>query len=529
MSIQTVNLGNYANDSTGDDLRTAFEKYNVTVSDLDETRVIDGVNLGNGAPVFAEKVDKNLAFRSIVEGGTPGNVFITYSENEIVIAVRDAIGHIEEDTNPRLGGNLNLNTHTIQGIGEINVTGDITAERYYGVFKGDLIVDNSTLTVAAINTISGDYSTIFLNGLQVSGNNVNVSGTSVLSTFIGDGMAIASGDDLDITSETGKINIYQPTHQAAAGGIQLNVDGTVGAIGFLGPLTGDVTGVITGLYGSNIQGDVEGIITGLPGSEINGILNGDVFGTLTGNVYGNLVGYTTGTHTGSVIGTVSDLSNHVLNDLSDVSLIVPSYGQVLSWNGSQWAPQDQADAVTAYDFGEIGVSVTSPFQLLFQSSTISFGSFLDPSEVIWDLGGIVEANTPTYVLARSDASIVEGATATISLTTTNIGDGENIPYLVTGSGITGGDFTTFTLAGNFTINSNFDSVTVDTAADGYAEGTETLTLTLLGITPTKSISISIIDNTPMEGGGPSTPTFTDTTDGGSPSVTPANTYDGGSP
>ena len=34
MPIQTINLGNYANDGTGDDLRTAFEKINANFNEL---------------------------------------------------------------------------------------------------------------------------------------------------------------------------------------------------------------------------------------------------------------------------------------------------------------------------------------------------------------------------------------------------------------------------------------------------------------------------------------------------------------
>lgn len=44
MSIQTINLGNYANDGTGDDLRTAFEKVNSNLVELFST--VYGANVG---------------------------------------------------------------------------------------------------------------------------------------------------------------------------------------------------------------------------------------------------------------------------------------------------------------------------------------------------------------------------------------------------------------------------------------------------------------------------------------------------
>ena len=47
MPIQTVNLGTYANDGTGDDLRTAFTKVIDNFDYLDLIKVEDGENLGD--------------------------------------------------------------------------------------------------------------------------------------------------------------------------------------------------------------------------------------------------------------------------------------------------------------------------------------------------------------------------------------------------------------------------------------------------------------------------------------------------
>lgn len=46
MAIQTINLGNYANDGTGDDLRTAFTKVNANFTELNSSDVHGGANLG---------------------------------------------------------------------------------------------------------------------------------------------------------------------------------------------------------------------------------------------------------------------------------------------------------------------------------------------------------------------------------------------------------------------------------------------------------------------------------------------------
>lgn len=46
MPIQTINLGTYANDGTGDDLRTAFQKVNANFAELNASDVRGALNLG---------------------------------------------------------------------------------------------------------------------------------------------------------------------------------------------------------------------------------------------------------------------------------------------------------------------------------------------------------------------------------------------------------------------------------------------------------------------------------------------------
>ena len=49
MAIQNINLGTYANDGTGDDLRTAFQKVNNNFAELVSTSgIATGSNLGSG-------------------------------------------------------------------------------------------------------------------------------------------------------------------------------------------------------------------------------------------------------------------------------------------------------------------------------------------------------------------------------------------------------------------------------------------------------------------------------------------------
>ena len=62
------------------------------------------------------------------------------------------ISNVVEDTTPQLGGNLDLNSKTIDGNGNININGTITASSFVGVGTAD--VSTSTLNVTGISTFN---------------------------------------------------------------------------------------------------------------------------------------------------------------------------------------------------------------------------------------------------------------------------------------------------------------------------------------------------------------------------------------
>ena len=71
MAVNLINIGNFANDGTGDDLREAFVKVNQNFEDLDlrddeQTTASNLTNfLGNSAGVFKERVGYDLQFKSL--------------------------------------------------------------------------------------------------------------------------------------------------------------------------------------------------------------------------------------------------------------------------------------------------------------------------------------------------------------------------------------------------------------------------------------------------------------------------------
>ena len=180
MAITRINVGNIANDGTGDDLRQAFVKVNNNFDELD-ARVVpqnNAENLGTGTGVFYTKENNTLQFRSLIAGdnislsadGTSititnnGNISIatdgntlsltgsgrafgikggqnidtSLSGSNINVAI-DATDLIFQDKNPSLGAALNANTFNINNVDTLSAT-TVTA---------------TTLTGALIGTVDG--------------------------------------------------------------------------------------------------------------------------------------------------------------------------------------------------------------------------------------------------------------------------------------------------------------------------------------------------------------------------------------
>jgi hypothetical protein len=151
MPIQTINLGAYPNDGTGDDLRTAFKKINDNFSEVVTTVAIgNATNLGSGVGVFAQRNIANLEFKSLTS--TAGTVAITQTSTTVNL---NAIAKLETDLLPKLGANLNLNNKDIVGDGSIyaNVwganVGIINALMYFILRSSAISVDFGTFTAPA--------------------------------------------------------------------------------------------------------------------------------------------------------------------------------------------------------------------------------------------------------------------------------------------------------------------------------------------------------------------------------------------
>jgi hypothetical protein len=171
--IQTILIGSYANDGTGDDLRTAFTKVNNNFAFLNtEVSISSVTSLGSGTTLFADKNGINLEFKTLTS--TDNSINITNTSTTVNL---QGVTKLNTDSSPQLIANLNLNTHYIYG-GDTQTTiygQDPTISA--GLFAA--MVPNSTL-IADFGSIT--YPT----GYQTNsrGYNVDLNGSGVISGIL---------------------------------------------------------------------------------------------------------------------------------------------------------------------------------------------------------------------------------------------------------------------------------------------------------------------------------------------------------
>ena len=93
MAISLINVGQIANDGTGDDLREAFIKINQNFEEIDlrDDEQTTAINIGGvGEGIFANKVNYELQFKKLVQGS---NISLTATDETITL---DAVGGLQQ-------------------------------------------------------------------------------------------------------------------------------------------------------------------------------------------------------------------------------------------------------------------------------------------------------------------------------------------------------------------------------------------------------------------------------------------------
>jgi hypothetical protein len=535
LQVNLANLGIYPNDGTGDDLRSAFSKFNSNFLNISENSVTDGANVGTGAPVFFEKSDSTLQFRSISSANA--NMAVSYDSLGILFTVKDSINSLQEDLNPTLGGNLDTNGFEIFSNNNPLVIKSL----------------NGNIALQSYSTVNNNYLPLELNALILSGNNTEDPGTSTLATHLGDGLTVQSDLDLNLVSLSGTVYLIG----------NVEATGNITAVNFTGNLSredGEPLNILSKnnslilqtynssnnnylplelnaliLSGNNAAGPGTSTLATYLGDglivqsdlDLNLVsLQGSIY--LTGNVEAT-ANITAVNFIGDVTGQVSDISNHQLSDLSNVSDSIPEVGQALIWNGFVWEPGTNVNSLpTNYDFGLIS-GIRNPFDLLLQFSNIDFGSIYNPPSEHLDLGTIGNNPETLYRLTSSVNSIAEGDSFTVSLTTSNIPNGTQIPYTI--SGLTLQDIDSLT--GSFTVVNSVSTKIFTVLVADVVNESKIFTITLDN-NPTISLTVEIVNEAEeyisgdIDGNNADTSYFGIVVDGGAPLTTDfSSVADGG--
>lgn len=230
MAIELIDVGNIANDGTGESLRNAFIKINNNTAELDSRQGERNTasNLGTGDyGLFAQKVITDLQFKELLPGD---NIVLTANETGITIST------------------TTINTWSVAGdTGSKTFTNDDNALSVVGGSNIDTSVSGNVLTIDGTFQLEDDpdprlAANLDLDGFDIIGTgNINIAGTLTVDT------------------------------------ITANFEGNI-----QGNLTGNSTGAHTGPVYGPVYGDVTGTVNGVDPLDIENILNTFDFGTITG-------------------------------------------------------------------------------------------------------------------------------------------------------------------------------------------------------------------------------------------------------
>ena len=194
-AIQLINVGNIANDGTGDDLREAFIKINQNFEEIDlqEFEKTSATNIGaTGEGIFAKLENFELQFKKIVQGS---NITLTATDDQITI---DALGGLQQLAVTSNDGSLFLKDGN-----EIKILGGIGINtRFIGE---DLFIENTASSLQTDTTpkLSADldannFNIVNVNSINANTMNINTLGADVINANQLTGNLIGTVHDVDI-------------------------------------------------------------------------------------------------------------------------------------------------------------------------------------------------------------------------------------------------------------------------------------------------------------------------------------------
>ena len=221
MAIQTINLGTYANDGTGDDLRTAFEKVKANFIELYST--VFGANIGASPPISG--VEEGELWWSTVDG----KLYIYYGTAWIeATPVPPQIFYDISATATTGGANIFLNasnsdTDSVKLASSTNITVTrtdantitLSSTSYTGNVTGNLTGNADTVTngVYTNGTYANPTWITSLDGSKVSGNISGNAGTVSNGVYTTSSInALVDVDTVTATPTSGQALVWNGTN-----------------------------------------------------------------------------------------------------------------------------------------------------------------------------------------------------------------------------------------------------------------------------------------------------------------------------
>ena len=221
-----------------------------------------------------------------------------------------------------------------------------------------------TIDPAAVGDNTGTV--VIAGNLQVDGTTTTINSTEL------------TVDDLNITVASGAANA------GAANGAGLTVDGASATFTYTS--ADDRWNLNKNLNVTLVYGSVVG--------DLSGNVIGDVFATNgTSKILENGTDGTNAVFTGNVTGTVSDISNHSVNGLSDVDTTSIADGQVLAWSNANSRLEPTTPVGILSDLNDINNTAPTDGQVLKWDNANSYWAPADDETAVTTLGSIGNVNT----------------------------------------------------------------------------------------------------------------------------------------
>jgi hypothetical protein len=178
MTIQNINIGNIANDGTGDDLREAFRKVNENFDELDlrSPESTTAAGIGTGVAVFAGKVGDQLTFKNFTAGtgmsvtAVAGNDIQISTDLQGMLVVTDGGSmNVDDGETLRIIGGAGITTNLVGNTLTITDTSSQGSEVFSTQLEFGDIVPNITSHAEYMQlAFDVDYGTITSSGLYSS-------------------------------------------------------------------------------------------------------------------------------------------------------------------------------------------------------------------------------------------------------------------------------------------------------------------------------------------------------------------------